>query len=81
MNVDALKRKSIKSGLSRLSIENRKMFNKMYSHKNLDKPINKVVDGLSSNRLDNVLSQVTNTLNQYSIGQQIEHKLMGLIGK
>jgi len=40
------------------------MFKRMYSHKNLDLPINEVVDNMPDDKIDWAMQQCQNTLNK-----------------
>jgi hypothetical protein len=51
------KRNEIKRILSKLEDSNRLIFKRMYSHKNLDKDINIVVDDMPAKQLDWALQQ------------------------
>jgi hypothetical protein len=47
------------------------MFKRMYSHKNLDKPILEVVDELPIEKLKQALSQIENTLKKNGIATNV----------
>jgi len=55
------KRTEIKRILSKLEDDNRMIFKRMYSHNNLDKDINLVVDAMPAKKLDWALQQCKNT--------------------
>jgi len=55
-------RDQIKEGLSKLEDKHRLFFKRLYSHENLDKPINEVVDNIPEERLSWALTQVENSL-------------------
>jgi hypothetical protein len=55
------KRSEIKRILSKLEESNRNVFMRMYSHKNLEKNINVVVDEIPAKKLDWALTQVKNS--------------------
>lgn len=55
-------RAEIKSGMALLPKENHRIFKLMYSHKDLDKDINAVVDDIPDDKLDWALTQVQRTL-------------------
>jgi len=55
------KRTEIKRILSKLEDDNRMIFKRMYSHDNLDKDINLVVDAMPAKQLDWALQQCKNT--------------------
>jgi hypothetical protein len=60
----AYARKQIKEGLALLPAENQLFFKRMYSHKELDKPIDDVVDAMPDDKLVLcwAMSQVANTI-------------------
>lgn len=55
------KRTEIKRILSKLEDDNRMIFKRMYSHNDLDKDINLVVDAMPAKKLDWALQQCKNT--------------------
>lgn len=55
-------RETLKDGLSRLSESHRLMFRRMYSHDDLEKDINEVVDDMPEDRLDWAMLQVQRSL-------------------
>lgn len=55
------KRTEIKRILSKLEEDNRMIFKRMYSHTDLEKDINLVVDDLPAKKLDWALQQCKNT--------------------
>lgn len=55
------KRTEIKRILSKLEEDNRMIFKRMYSHTDLEKDINLVVDDLPAKQLDWALQQCKNT--------------------
>jgi hypothetical protein len=55
-------RKQIKDGLAMCTDAQKLMFKRMYSHTNLEKDINQVVDDMPTDKLDHALSQVERTL-------------------
>ena len=57
-------RNNLKEGLAQCSDGEQLLFKRMYSHNNLDMPINKVVDNMDSDRLDWAMDQVQRTLNR-----------------
>ena len=57
-------RRDIKNGLEKLPEKWQKMFKRLYSHGDLDKPINDVVDGIPEEKLDTALYQVQNSLSK-----------------
>lgn len=52
----------LKDGLNKLPQNWQLTFKRMYSHKNLELPINEVVDNMPDDKLDWALSQVENSL-------------------
>ncbi len=67
------KKQNIKFILSQLTDSNRNVFMRMYSHTDLDKDINMVVDELPNNRVDWALQQCKNRY--YAIFKILEGKL------
>ena len=57
-------RKQILDGLNQLPPENQMLFKRMYSHKDLDAPIEAVVANMPEDRLDWAMQQVSRTLNK-----------------
>ena len=57
-------RNKLKQGLSKLPEANQLMFKRMYSHRNLDKDINSVVDDMDEDRISHAMTQVEATLNK-----------------
>ena len=55
-------RDQLKQGLSKLKESSLFIFKRMYSHKDLNKPINDVVDEMPCDKLDWALTQVHNSL-------------------
>lgn len=55
-------REQLKQGLASCTEAQQMIFKRMYSHKNLDLPIDQAVDVMSSDRLDWALEQVQRTL-------------------
>jgi len=55
-------RDTLKAGLVQLPKENQIIFKRMYSHKDLSKPIDKVVDDMPVDQLDWAMTQVQNTI-------------------
>jgi len=55
-------RKELKEGLSLLPESMQTIFKRMYSHNNLDKPINDVVDDMPEEKLDWAMQQVEKSL-------------------
>ena len=54
-------REEIKRGLSKATETQRYFFKRMYSHNDLNKPINAVVDDMPEAKLDWALTQIENT--------------------
>jgi hypothetical protein len=55
-------RKEIKEGLAKCTDAQVNLFKRMYSHKNLDRDINDIVDHMSEDSLDRAMEQVRQTL-------------------
>ena len=51
-------RHKIKAGLSQAPESHRLLFKRMYSHKNLDKNLNDIVDSMEEDKLDWAMQQV-----------------------
>lgn len=62
--IEQFTRAQIKDGLSQLTEAHHLLFKRMYSHKNLELPIDEVVDAMPVEKLDLALSQVERTLNK-----------------
>ena len=58
----AYARKKIKEGLSELSEGHQVVFKRLYSHENLELPIDEVVDNVPEEKLSWALTQVQNSL-------------------
>ena len=60
---DGLKtREELKEGLYSLNEDQKLMFKRMYSHKNLERCLDDVVDAMSEERISIALSQVNRTI-------------------
>jgi len=55
-------RNQLKSDLQDCTQEQQLLFKRMYSHKDLEKPIDRVVDDMPDSNLDRALTQVQRTL-------------------
>ncbi len=55
-------RTKIKEGLAKLNDKHQLLFKRMYSHNNLELPIDEVVDNMPSDRLSWALEQVETTI-------------------
>jgi hypothetical protein len=55
-------RETLKKGLAQCSDAQQLIFKRMYSHKNLEKPISEVVDAMPAERLDWAMQQVESTI-------------------
>lgn len=55
-------RQWLKDALAKLPESNHMVFKRMYSHMDLDKPINDVVDAMPADKLDWAMQQVENSL-------------------
>jgi len=60
-------REYLKKGLAQLPDKNQLLFKRMYSHQDTDKPIDKVVDDMTTDKLDWAMTQVQNTLEEQKI--------------
>lgn len=59
----AYSREMIKKGLKKCARDQQLLFKRMYSHTDLSKDIDKVVDDMPEDKLDWALSQVEQTIN------------------
>lgn len=57
-------RSFLKEGLNKLPPANQLVFKRMYSHKNLNAPINEVVDKMHAVQLDWAMTQVQNSVDK-----------------
>ena len=55
-------RQNLKEGLGECTPEQQHFFKRMYSHKDLDKPINDVVDSMPKDKLSWAMEQVKRTV-------------------
>ena len=55
-------REQIKAGLLQCTDPQKLLFRRMYSHKNLEKTIDDVVDAMPAEKLENALDQVERTV-------------------
>ena len=55
-------RDTLKEGLAQLPYDQQLLFKRMYSHKNLELPINDVVDQMEPEKLDWAMQQVRRSL-------------------
>lgn len=64
MNIGAEEyyRTEILNGLNKLEEKHRIFFKRMYSHGDLEKPIDKVVESMPSEKLDHALDQVNRSV-------------------
>ena len=72
--VVAFIREQIKKGLAQLEDAHRLRFNRMYSHENLEKPVNDVVDTMPEEKLNWALTQVENSLLKTNTDNKKENK-------
>jgi len=63
VNVEKYMRTEIKSQLASCNEKRQQMFKRMYSHDDLTKSIDEVVDSMPVEKLDLALTQVERTLN------------------
>ena len=64
-------RDTLKEGLSRLPESNQLLFKKMYSHTDLGRSINDIVDSMSEEYLDWAMVQVDNSLNKKPLAKPV----------
>ena len=57
-------RRELKDGLAKLPESNQLLFKRMYSHKDLDKPIDDVVDSMDYDKLDWAMQQVQRSIDK-----------------
>jgi hypothetical protein len=62
--IKELYKQNIKDGLAKCTEAQQLLFKRMYSHKNLELAIDKVVDNMPDEKLDMALTQVEATLNK-----------------
>ncbi len=60
--IQAFARDTLKEGLSKCTEAQQHLFKRMYSHLNLNKPIDQIVDEMSEDKLDWAMQQVASTL-------------------
>lgn len=60
--IESFARNTLKKGLARCDEHSHRIFKLMYSHKDLEKPINDVVDNIPVEKLDWAMEQVQRTL-------------------
>jgi hypothetical protein len=63
-------REELKRGLAQLPEPNQRLFKRMYSHNNLELPIDEVVDKMPEDKLDWAMQQVKNTLVKREKGEK-----------
>ncbi len=61
IELEQFARKTLKEALIKLPDAHQRMFKRMYSHKDLEKDINQVVDDMEADKLDRAMQQVQNT--------------------
>lgn len=64
--LQAFARSELKKGLAQLSESQQLLFKRMYSHKNLDRPIDAVVDKLPVGKLDWAMQQIDRSVSKLS---------------
>jgi len=62
--LQAIARETLKGGLSKCTEAQQYLFKRMYSHEDLNKSINDVVDDMEADRLDWAMTQVQRTLDK-----------------
>jgi hypothetical protein len=60
--IEQFARDWLKEHLPKLPESNHRTFRLMYSHKDLEKPLDAVVDGMPTDKLDWAMTQVENSL-------------------
>lgn len=60
--LSAFARQQLKEGLAQCSEAQRHLFKQMYSHKDLQRPIDEVVEAMPDDKLDWAMQQVESTL-------------------
>jgi hypothetical protein len=60
-------RQQLKLGLSQCTEQQQMLFKRMYSHKDLEKPIDDVVDAMPDDKLDWAMQQVERTLERAAL--------------
>ena len=60
--LETFARKTLKEGLSLCTEAQQYLFKRMYSHKNLELPINEIIDNMPEGKLDWAMEQVEKTL-------------------
>lgn len=78
---DRLYRKKILQGLMKLTPESQLLFKRMYSHKDLDKSLEEVVDLIPPLKLDWALNQVERTLEKASTTQKVKNRVKSFINR
>ena len=61
--LQAYAREILKKDLKECTEDQQHLFKRMYSHKNLNLPIDEVVDNMESHKLDLAMQQVKRTIN------------------
>lgn len=72
-------RQQLKDGLSKLPESNQLIFKRMYSHTDLEKPINDVVDAMPPEKLDWAMQQVEASLKKQSMNDHVHPTFKSII--
>ena len=64
--IEAFRRQELKNLLAQCTVEQRILFKRMYSHTNLEKDINSVVDVMPDAKINWAIQQCENTVKQAS---------------
>lgn len=60
--LESFARKSLRAGLLKCTEEEKGLFKRMYSHRNLEKDIDEIVNCMDVEKLDYAMTQVSNTI-------------------
>jgi len=64
-------RQYLKRNLVRLEPANHHVFRLMYSHRNMDRPLDDVVDAMSDDKLDWAMTQIKNSLTRLKLEPEL----------
>lgn len=62
-------REYLKIELAKLPEDSQFLFKRLYSHKNLDLPINDIIDNMNEDNLDHAMQQVERTIKMVAEGK------------
>jgi len=68
--IQAFARNQIKSGLLSCTEAQTMLFKRMYSHKDLEKPVGRIVDDMHESKLETALDQVERTVIKNSVSEK-----------